>query len=119
MIVASGQAAPAAASIGAKLWPTVAWISTTLADPTSACRRASCIAAAEFTFPLCPELKLSMPATPHQRHNPSARLPQNLGPIPVGLGHSMLELDGCAERIHRARELRQSAIAGELDQPPA
>ena len=67
----------AAASIGAKLCPTVVWISTTLAEPALACRRASCIAAAEFTFPLYPEPKLSMPGPPHQHRSYSQRLSQD------------------------------------------
>ena len=33
------------------------------------------------------------------------------GLVSVGLGHGLLELDGCAERIHGAGELDQSAVA--------
>ncbi len=41
-----------------------------------------------------------------------------LGLIPIGLGHRLLELNGRAQGVHGAGKLDQSAIAGQLDQPP-
>ena len=37
----------------------------------------------------------------------------------IGLDHHLLEFDGCSQRVHCAGELDQSAIARQLDQPPA
>ena len=36
----------------------------------------------------------------------------------IGFGHCLLEFDSGAERIHRAGELDQRAVAGQLDQSP-
>ena len=39
--------------------------------------------------------------------------------IPVGLSHCLLELNGGTQRIDRAGELDQRAVAGQLYQSPA
>ena len=36
----------------------------------------------------------------------------------IGFGHNLLEFDSGAERIHRAGELDQGAVARQLDQSP-
>ena len=40
-----------------------------------------------------------------------------LGLVAVGLGHRLLKLDSCGQRIHGAGELDQGPVAGQLDQP--
>src|SRR5437868_2885677 len=39
--------------------------------------------------------------------------------VAVGVGDGLLDLDGSAQRIDRARDLDQRSVAGQLDQPAA
>jgi hypothetical protein len=39
--------------------------------------------------------------------------------MPIGLGHDLLELNGCTDLIYRTGELNQCTIASQLDQPAA
>jgi hypothetical protein len=41
------------------------------------------------------------------------------GLVPVGLNHGLLELDGCAQCVHGAREFGQCTITRQLDQAAA